>query len=211
MGRLASFIRLAGCNLTCTWCDTPYTWDWAGINGHGYDPDREVTRRSVDDLVSAVLRAGAPLTVITGGEPLGQRSSLVALVGQLVKAGQQVEIETNATISPPPELAVLQAVRWNASPKLANSGIAEGKRLKPAVIAALAATGRVAWKFVVSSDADLDEITALDLDRRHVWLMPEGTDGDPERLRWATEAALAHGWNVTPRLHLLVWGNERGH
>ena len=68
------FLRLATCNLTCTWCDTRYTWDW-----QGYDYDKEVMSLPVEDVEKRVLEFGCPRLVITGGEPMMQQKALASL------------------------------------------------------------------------------------------------------------------------------------
>ena len=208
IGRRAGFVRLGRCNLDCTWCDTPYTWDW-----ERYDPAAELRRMTVADVL-AQLDAMIPETVvITGGEPLLQQRRLVPLLHGCAERGWPVEIETNGTLAPAPEVTALVR-QWNVSPKLANSGIAYDTRVRPDALAALAATGAAVFKFVVTAGHELDEVAAL-VDAHgleHVWIMPEGTDAATltERARALVEPVLAHGWNLTPRLHVLLWGDERG-
>ena len=123
------------------------------------------------------------------------------------------EIETNGTRIPDPAVVPLVA-RWNVSPKLANSGVPEDRRIRPDALAALVATGRAVFKFVVADDSDLDEIAGL-VDAHGlgpVWVMPEGTDAAAvlEGARRLSGPALARGWNLTARLHVLLWNDERG-
>jgi 7-carboxy-7-deazaguanine synthase len=83
-GTPAVFIRLAGCNLTCDFCDTDYSAKFlAGI----------------DEVVAMVAEAGAdcPMVVLTGGEPLAQTESS-ALIEALRRDGRRVHIESNGTI-----------------------------------------------------------------------------------------------------------------
>ena len=83
-GLPAMFIRCAGCNLNCAWCDTP--------ESHG-----EGTEMSIDEIVS-VVSAGIPrYIIITGGEPLLQEEELKTLLVALRDAGYRIEIETNGT------------------------------------------------------------------------------------------------------------------
>ncbi len=65
------FLRLANCNLSCSWCDTKYTWDW-----QSYDPQREVMELSDDEAHERILAFECPHLVITGGEPLMQQRAL---------------------------------------------------------------------------------------------------------------------------------------
>ena len=104
--------------------------------------------------------------------------------------------------------------QWNVSPKLANSGIPIEKRIRADALVALRDTGRAVFKFVATSIADLDEVATL-ADAHGlepVWIMPEGTDPTTwvARAQELADPVLARGWNLTPRLHVLLWGDERG-
>ena len=208
LGRRAGFVRLGRCNLACTFCDTPYTWRWSD-----HDPAVELRTANVDDIVAEVLVMDVPLVVVTGGEPLLQQSHLPPLLRPLRARGIDVEIETAGTLSPTAELVGL-VTRFNVSPKLANSGNDLERRLKPDVLRAFEATGRASFKFVAVEVADLEEIADIvdDNGLTDVWVMPEGTD--PETLvargRALIEAVQERGWNLTTRLHVLLWGDRRG-
>lgn len=85
VGRQATFIRLAGCNLQCPLCDTIYT-----------GAKRQVMK--VRDIVQQISIRNYPrLVVITGGEPF--RQHLFSLTHQLVNSGYSVQVETNGTLS----------------------------------------------------------------------------------------------------------------
>ncbi len=213
LGRRCSFVRLGGCNLHCSWCDTPYTWDWSGRNGVRFDPAQELRQRTIEDVWEDLLQRGAQMLVISGGEPLLQQDRLLPLLVRAQAAGWWVEMETAGTISPTPELVAL-VDRFNVSPKLANSGNPEAQRLVPAAISALRDSGKAAWKFVVVGSADLEEIARLvnAFGLEPVYVMPEGITEEVLRLRTQAivEEVLARGWNLTTRLHILLYGNRRG-
>ena len=208
LGRLAAFVRLGRCNLACTWCDTPYTWDWSR-----FDPVRELHRRPVDDVAAEVERIGTPLVVVTGGEPLLQQGALVELLRTLSEHGPDIEIETAGTIAPAAELVPL-VQRFNVSPKLASSGNPRERRYRPDVLRGFAATGKAAFKFVATGPGDLDEIGVMtdECGLAPVYVMPEGTDPETlnARLRELADPVLARGWNLTTRLHVMIWGDRRG-
>jgi 7-cyano-7-deazaguanosine (preQ0) biosynthesis protein QueE len=207
-GCLAAFVRLSRCGLACSWCDTPYTWDRTS-----YDLRAESRRMTQTEVWHTVKDIPAVLTVITGGEPLLQQDRLVWLADMCRATGRRVEIETSGVIAPSAGISGA-AHQFNVSLKLANSGMTARRRLRPAAIRALAATRKCAWKFVATGPGDLDEIA--DLQQRYgldpVWVMPEGTTGDTvlARLRELADPVLARGWNLTPRLHTLLWGDARG-
>jgi organic radical activating enzyme len=122
--------------------------------------------------------------------------------------GVRVQVETNGTLAPIPELAS-RVDLWVVSPKLANSGMNYSARIKPDALAALVTTGRAAFKFVVSDpDRDLDEIAQLvtEYELGPVWVMPEGTTR--EKVLAGMDALYApateRGWNVSTRLHILT-------
>ena len=82
IGRPSVFVRLSRCNLACQWCDTAYTWRFAGDNRPHRD-DRSFARGdnqvSLDpgDVAARIRAFGVPRLVITGGEPLLQAAGLV--------------------------------------------------------------------------------------------------------------------------------------
>jgi 7-carboxy-7-deazaguanine synthase len=85
-GKPCLFIRLAGCNLQCHWCDTPY----AQAGG---------LEMSIDAILGQVLRMNPPYVCITGGEPLLQADDLEPLLISLHMRGTAIDIETNGTIN----------------------------------------------------------------------------------------------------------------
>jgi 7-carboxy-7-deazaguanine synthase len=207
LGRRAAFIRLGLCNLDCDWCDTPYTWDWSR-----YDKEVELRRRTVAELVADVGTLGVDLLVVTGGEPLMQQQALISLL-RAMPDGLRVELETNGTIHPQPELIEL-VDQFNVSPKLANSLVPRAKRLKYPVLQSLRRSGKAVYKFVATSVVDLDEIDEVvaACGLAPVYVMAEGTTATAvvERTRELADAVLARGWNLTTRLHVLIWGERRG-
>jgi 7-carboxy-7-deazaguanine synthase len=215
LGRRCAFLRLGGCNLSCRWCDTPYTWDWEGVSDSGitYDPKAELHRRGVDAVAAELLAFGVDLIVISGGEPLSQQARLVPLVARLTGAGLEVEIETNGTRVPDARL-VDAGVRFNVSPKLSHSGDPESRRIVPAALRRFARLPDATFKFVCRTTDDLDEVAELSerMGIASVWIMPEGQSaGDVnEHMRILADAVIDRGWNITTRLHTLVWGQKRG-
>jgi organic radical activating enzyme len=205
-GTPAVFVRLAECNLRCSFCDTAYTWDW---DRH----DRLKETIEVGDVMDRVrAAAGAAKTVVfTGGEPLLQQDA----IAELDLHGFRIEVETNGTITP--NAALGAAVdQWNVSPKLASSGNAERARLRPAALGWFAQSPRAFFKFVVTGAEDLAEVEqmveAFALPRERVLLMPEGTDAATitERSRWLAETCAASGLRLGTRLHVFLWGASRG-
>ena len=81
------FVRLAGCNLKCTWCDTAYARVPEGA-----------VELSVEEIVRKVRFFDCRLVEITGGEPLQQKEA-TALARALVDDGFMVLVETNGSIS----------------------------------------------------------------------------------------------------------------
>lgn len=207
-GTPALFIRLSRCNLTCSWCDTPYTWDWGRFN-----PQAESIRSSAEELAAWAAGCDVELVVITGGEPLLQQRALVPLVRRLLDGGKRVEFETNGTLAPDAGL-LCDRVSFNVSPKLANSGVNEAKRIVPAALEAFAASGRAVFKFVTRTVDELDEIAGLceRFGLTPVYVMPEGTSVDAlvQTTRVLADAVAARGWHLTQRLHVIAFEETRG-
>ena len=229
------FVRTSGCNLRCTWCDTPYA---------SWDPEGPV--RTVDDIVdearSAMKDSGVRHAVLTGGEPM-LPPAIVPLSLALRDAGLHITIETAGTIVRPVACDLM-----SLSPKLANSTPAddprdpggawaerhESRRLNAEALRSLwhgspelrAANPR-GWdrqcKFVVTSDADLSEIGSvielLDEGRADgartppsdIMLMPEGTtEPTPEARDTVQAICMRTGYRYCTRLHIQLYGDTRG-
>lgn len=204
------FVRLAGCNLHCVWCDTKYTWDWVH-----YDPRREVVGMEAAEVAQQVQRAGPRNVVVTGGEPLLQERELVPFASAVKSEGMRLEVETNGTIKPGPRLADL-VDQWNVSPKLTNSGNPVEDRQVASALGWFARYPKAYFKFVIVEPADVEEAMTLAngfcVPREQVLLMPEGTNVSAltDRSSWLVEKCRDLGVRYSPRLHILIWGDERG-
>lgn len=203
------FVRLATCNLRCTWCDTRYTWDW-----DAYDYSKEVEKVGVPDVLRRVKEHPSRRVVITGGEPLLQQRALVPFLAGLPE-DFAVEVETNGTLLPL-EALLRRVTQWNVSPKLSNSGEPRDRAVAPAALGALRDTGRAWLKLVVASEEDAVEAATLVDETRwprgRVLFMPQASARErllalaPRVKDWSR----AHGVAASPRLHVERWDGRRG-
>ena len=205
------FVRTSGCNLRCTWCDTPYTsWQPEGRDF------------SIEQVVEQVnVFSSARHVVVTGGEPM-IAPEIIFLTQQLRNAGHHITIETAGTVYTPVACDLM-----SVSPKLSNSTprdreggrwAAQHERLRyqPDVLRQLIANYPYQLKFVVQQEDDLQEIRqmaeVLAVAPQNIMLMPEGTTREAvrERGRWIAEACKSSGYRYSPRLHVDLWGDRRG-
>ena len=218
MGMPVAFMRLSRCNLACVWCDTAYTWRFEGDNrphrdGQTYDRKANQVTLGEDEVAARIMALGQNRLVITGGEPLLQAPALAKLLELLPDIG--VEIETNGTTKAPPRLDI-RIDQFNVSPKLAHSGNPAELALLPERLDAYATDPRAWFKFVIAEPSDLDEVLALRERYRfrpdHVFLMPEGTDSETLRARekWLAPLCVEHGFRMSDRLHIHLFGDTRG-
>lgn len=210
-GAVSVFLRLAGCNLRCRWCDTPYALEAA--------PGEQM---SLAQVLARVKAAGLGEVVVTGGEPLLQPQT-PALLEALTRAGRQVTVETNATRYVP-----LRCDLLSLSPKLANSTPRQGRwapyakshdrtRLNLPAIQRFLDRHEYQLKFVVADERDVQEVERLlrrlrRVDRRRVLLMPQArTRQQYRRLApWVAQQCLEHGVRFGPRLQIELWGWRPG-
>ena len=217
-GMPITFMRLSRCNLACVWCDTAYTWHFDGDerehrDGRTFDRKANQVTLGEEDVAQRIRALGQDRLVITGGEPLLQASALANLLDLL--PDMTVEIETNGTTNAPPRLDV-RIDQFNVSPKLGHSGNPAELALLPERLDAYATDPRAWFKFVVAEPSDVDEVLVLHERHRfrpaHVFLMPEGTDGVTLRKRekWLVPLCLKHGFRLSDRLHIHLFGDTRG-
>ena len=209
-GSPSVFLRLAKCNLTCTWCDTKYTWDWTN-----YDINDQLLLMSVDEVESRVTAFKTRRLVITGGEPMLQQRELLRLTTSLHSQGYVCEIETNGTIAPETKMANT-ITQWNISPKLSNSRNDHNRREIKKPLCIFAGMDNTYFKFVIVKPEDVREVSFLanryQIEPNKIILMPEGTNVEilNERGTWLAEACLANGYRFSTRLHIQLWGDIRG-
>lgn len=194
IGRPAIFVRLTGCNLKCEWCDTKYSWK------HGFCA-------SIAEVYETIVCESVDTVVITGGEPMVQKYAVSDLV-KMLYGKKKIHLETNGTISIEHpwmyELITISPKKGNEDAGIINDAIMEGK-------------GNVCLKFVVGRSYGtwtIDEIKEF-LKRIYscrVVLMPETVNGkvDDEIAKLCWEACVENGWIYSDRVHVRVWGNEKG-
>ncbi len=212
-GTPSVFVRTAGCNLRCTWCDTPYaSWEPEG---------REMP---LAEILAEVKKFPARHVVLTGGEPMVAKG-IHELAAELRRLGKHLTIETAATIAP----AGIACDLASLSPKLKNSAPGERAspawrekheklRWQPAVVRAWLEHYDYQLKFVVAGAADVAEIQLLlrDLGGKippeKILLMPEGITTAALRARAPAlvELCKTHGYRYCPRLHIELFGHTRG-
>ncbi len=217
MGMPVAFMRLSRCNLACVWCDTAYTWHFQGDerpHRGGVEYDRKANQLSLpeDEVAARITALGQSRLVITGGEPLLQAPALARLLELLPDVS--VEIETNGTTRAPAPLDI-RIDQFNVSPKLAHSGNPAELALLPERLDAYATDPRAWFKFVIAEPTDVDEVLALRDRYRfrpgHVFLMAEGTDSETlrEREKWLAPLCVRHGFRLSDRLHIHLFGDTR--
>ncbi len=210
-GTPSVFVRTYRCNLTCTWCDTKYTW----LGQDRARPGVEYTEMSVAAALEAISGLGCKHVVLTGGEPLLHQRALEPLISALKESGCFIEVETNGTIAPSPQVARL-VDSFNVSPKISNSQVPEAARLRPDSLGAFVRSGKAWFKFVVCNEGDVAEvegvISRIGIPRERVLLMPEGTDPSTilKRGQWLVDVCKEREFRFAPRLHILLYGNTRG-
>jgi len=215
LGTPSIFIRLQYCNLGCAWCDTRYTWDSELLDGGALLAPGDLAAKAKALVPPSAWDGGVPHVVITGGEPMLHQDRIPVLVNQMKAIGFKFfEVETGGAIIPEP--AMLAVVDWwNCSPKLANSLISKEERVVPEAIQILSNNKNVDFKFVVRDKNDIDEIESTYLSLilpEQIWLIPEGCRRTVQlrRMKEIVDVCLEKGYRLNPRLHILIWDNERG-
>jgi 7-carboxy-7-deazaguanine synthase len=201
------FIRTTGCNLRCSWCDTPYT-SWNPV-GDDLTFDEILTRTSEYSAARHV--------VITGGEPM-IAPGIADLARRFKDRGFHITFETAGTVFTPVDCDLM-----SISPKLSNStpegpfrNQHERLRLQPDVLKRLTTEYDYQLKFVIAQQTDLAEaqqvIDAVGAPAHKVILMPEGVSAEVlnERGVWVAELCKQYGYRFSPRLHVHLYGNRRG-
>ncbi len=178
MGRPATFVRLAGCNLRCQGCDTD---------------ERSCRELSISEVMKSIR---SRMVVITGGEPTLQMEQLMELVSLLHCQGNEIHIETNGTNPIPKD--ILEKIHYAVvSPKRGSNfhlNFWAGKKnahLKFVL-------GKASWCWTSELLHDIVPV----LEKERTWIMAYGTDQNMPEARAAWDLALSLGINYSDRLHI---------
>ncbi|SDD38744.1 7-carboxy-7-deazaguanine synthase [Paenibacillus sp. UNCCL117] len=219
IGRKTMFVRTAGCDYSCSWCDSAFTWD-----GTAKSDLRLLSAGQICDELRAVGGDAFDHVTLSGGNP-ALLPQLEALIGLLHAQGMQVALET-------------QGSRWQdwflrvddltLSPKPPSSGMRTDWQMLDSITARLAAAGRnFSLKVVVFGEPDL-EFAALVHERYPLapFYVQTGNgrchEASPDRLlpyllsqyQWLIDRVMTDERlkrvHVLPQLHTWVWGNKKG-
>jgi organic radical activating enzyme len=205
------FIRLQFCNLTCTWCDTRYTWN---------DKSGKYEEKSIEEIKNIIAKHSSYHIIFTGGEPL------IHQLDDLIVPGKKFHVETNGTIIPtePYEVKIgekkltrkamkadsIKDFNFVVSPKLSNSR----QKLNIESINYWSEQNNCIFKFIVQVKDDLNEVISFiekfEINKKNVYIGLEGHSLQSQLQPLLVDEIIASGFNFSPRLHIMLWGNERG-
>ena len=192
-GRPCTFVRLTGCPMRCTWCDSEYTFT-------GGD------HLSIDEVMKRVRDFACRLVEVTGGEPLAQREAF-DLITRLCEESYEVLIETGGYVSTEdldPRAKVILDVKCPASGEAERNHWPNLARLRPELDEV---------KFVVADRADWDfarkVIRDYDLENRarSILISPAWKQIDlPELANWIVESGMNARMQL--QMHKYIWGPD---
>lgn len=187
------FVRLAGCNLRCRWCDTTYAF-------------YEGQKMTFEEIMDRIKKYNTNLVEITGGEPLLQKNVILFMSG-LIENGYKVLLETSGSISIkdiPQGVIIIMDVKCPASGESDKNLWENLHYLKP--------SDQI--KFVIADKNDYlwakDIIKKYDLDKNFIILFSPVFEYNiaTELVEWILKDNLNVRLNL--QLHKILWGNQRG-
>lgn len=188
------FVRTGGCNLRCSYCDTPYALTTQGS-----------VVMSVEQVMNEIRKLKTKRVCLTGGEPLIQpKAEIQELLDRLAEEGYEVSIETSGSIGIAP-FRLHDRQRWILDMKVPSSGESHAMHFES--LALLRPQDEV--KFVVGSEADF--AWSVDLIRRHelegragLLFSPIWNDVTPLQLtEWVLDSGIDA--RVQIQLHKIIW------
>lgn len=200
-GYPVTFIRLFGCNLHCSYCDTRYACD-AG------EPNDAL---SIDNIMDCVKRLECPMVTITGGEPM-IHPGINKLIDRLIIEGYHVNVETNGTMNPVrfddpfAEGSVFYTMDW----KCGSSGMSS----KMSIDRVNLLTPRDVLKFVVGDQDDLKEaltvIESMDSNPQ-IFFSPVFGDIEPKEIVEFILDKKLYNCRMQLQMHKFIWPvDQRG-
>ena len=194
VGYPVTFIRLAGCNLRCNYCDTKYSYE-----------DEKFTEMTPQEIYIQVYKLGGKRITLTGGEPLIHKDVKV-LVDLLIQKGYEVNIETNGSVDITLFLDKHTIITMDY--KCASSDM-EDKMLLDNISKL---RKQDVLKFVVSDDNDLDTVQRIYQNTKAtVYISPVFGRIEPKQIVVYMLEHNLENCRVQVQLHKIIWNpEERG-
>lgn len=199
-GQLAVFVRFAGCNLQCSFCDTR----WAN------EPDVQGRWMTEDEITEEVMRTGVRNATLTGGEPLLQKDIGILLTRLSALPDLSVEIETNGSLPVAPYMNMANSPSMTMDYKLPFSKMEDKMCLDN--LNHLRECDTV--KFVCGSIEDMQRAEAV-IDSYHltgrcaVYLSPVFGALEPSEMVEYMKEHRMNGVNLQLQLHKFIWDPEK--
>ena len=200
-GQPATFIRLYGCNLRCSYCDTKYSF-----NTNDYKD------MSIEQILLECRKLGYHNITLTGGEPLLDASNVIILIEALCSIGFQVNIETNGSIDLRPFVKLRQERSldffFTVDYKCISSGM--NKHMTSTAFECLEADKDIV-KCVVSNKEDMDDaLDNLDALHKHfnIWFSPVFGAIEPKEIVEYVMNSGRQDITVQVQLHKIIWDPE---
>lgn len=199
-GELAVFVRLKGCNLCCSYCDTA----WACT------PDAPCRQMTEEEICLQILDTGIRNVTLTGGEPLWQEDIGILLQRLAEEPSLRVEIETNGSIAVTPWRVGTHPPHFTLDYKLPGSGMESRMCLDN--FRQISQEDTV--KFVISDDRDLERAREIMetyhlRTRCHVIFSPVSGRIEPEHIVGFMRDHRLNSVRLQLQLHKIIWDPER--
>ena len=197
-GELTTFIRLAGCNLRCVWCDTAYS--------HDCNAGQEMC---IDAIIKEVEKYGCKNITVTGGEPLIHKD-IDILLQKLSKLGYDINIETNGSISIEKYLnAKYKNVWFTMDYKTTSSGMNSKMKQKHY----MQLRKQDVLKMVVGSNKDLNEaykvIKECSQNKNLFYLSPVFGMIEPVQIVEFMKKKQLYNVRIQLQLHKIIWDKDK--
>lgn len=209
-GALSFFLRFQHCNLTCSWCDTKYTWN----------KKTDLQPQTIEEVKAIIAQSSSPNVIFTGGEPCLYRLDLLA------EESKTYHVETNGTLLPTEALdiilpdgtqfqreamdeAVISKFNWVVSPKMGNAK----QQVDEKSLIYWATKSYCIFKFIIQNEEDITEVDSIvkkfNINTNKIYLGLEGNSLESQIKPELVDSIIAKRYNFSPRLHVLLWGKER--